>query len=152
MRKKIFLPFFLLTLVCITFVSSQSNEFMDKILAEKEASFGDTALLVLTAGGLIPEQATLNDALKYIKENYSRFTDKSADSPVTASEFSFLLMKTLKLKGGIMYKMFPGPRYAYRELVYRKALSPKGGPYRKIAGEDIVRALQNVLDTEEAKK
>lgn len=152
MRKKIFLPLFLFVLFGIVFVSAQSNEIIDRILSEKKASFGDAALVVLSAGGVIPEKATVIDAVKYIKENYSQFLKKSAEDPINASEFSFLLMKTFNLKGGIMYMLFPGPRYAYRELLYRKVLSVKGGPYRKITGEDLLRALQIVLETEEAEK
>jgi len=152
MRNKIFLPLVFFALAGIAFASAQSNELIDKLLSEKEAAFGDTAMIVLSAGGVLTEKAAVDDALKYISENYRRFPGKSADSSITASEFSFLLMKTLKLKGGIMYMLIPGPRYAYKELVYRKAISPKGGPYRKIAGEDVIRSLRDVLDAEEAEK
>jgi len=151
MRMKFFPLFFLISLISVIHLSAQSNNLIDNLLSQKEAAFGDTALLVLTAGRLIPEDSGTDAAIKYVAEKIGKLSGKKADNHITAAELSFIIMKTFNLKGGIMYMLFPGPRYAYRELVYRKDLSGRGGPYRKVPGEEVLRTLRQVMDKERIK-
>ena len=58
-------------------------------------------------------------------------------------------MKAFNLGGGLMYTLFPGPRYAYRELTFLNLLSSKGGPYREVSGLEVVNTLSRVLNWKE---
>ena len=69
-----------------------------------------------------------------------------AETPVRVDQLSFMLMKSLSLKGGVMYSLFPGPRYAYKEMVYKKVLNGTGGPARLVSGDEVLRSLSNALD------
>ncbi len=151
MRIKFFPLFFLISLVSTIPLSAQSNNLIDNLLSQKEAAFGDTVLLVLTAGRIIPEGSGTDTAMKVLAEKFGKLSGKKADNHITAAEMSFIIMKTFNLKGGIMYMLFPGPRYAYRELVYRKDLSGRGGPYRKVSGDEVLRTLRQVMDSERIK-
>ncbi len=128
---------------------SQSNEMIDKLTGEKKADFGKTALLILTGAGLLKDSAQPPEALKYIFRNKWGFKNKTENSPVNAGELAYLIMKAFNLGGGLMYTLFPGPRYAYRELTFLNLLSSKGGPYREVSGLEVVNTLSRVLNWKE---
>ncbi len=128
---------------------SQSNEMIDTLIAEKKADFGKTALIILTGAGILEDSARPSEAVKYISENRWGFNRKTKDSPINAGELAYLIMKAFKLKGGLMYTFFPGPRYAYRELTFLGLLPSRGGPYRYVSGEEVVNTLSRVLNWKE---
>jgi hypothetical protein len=66
--------------------------------------------------------------------------------PVRLDEFAFLLARAFGLKGGIMYTLFPGPRYAYRELVYRGILEGRVDPAQTLSGERLLYVMGRALE------
>jgi hypothetical protein len=122
-------------------VHAQSNERVDELLLQAQARFDSTAYIVLAAGGLIQETDGLDVAFAKAKE--LGWTGKSGtpEGLVRADTLSFMIMKSLGLKGGVMYSLFPGSRYAYRELVFRNAINARGGPSRLVTGEEVMRTL-----------
>jgi hypothetical protein len=54
-------------------------------------------------------------------------------------------MKALNIKGGLMYTMFSGPRYAYRELVYRKIIAGRAYSTMRVSGDRLLRLLDRAL-------
>jgi hypothetical protein len=130
----------------------QSNTTLDKILAAKQASFADAAYLVMTATKKIPDNATLPEAAGAVeKQNWGIRTDDARQS-VTLGTYCFMLMKAFDMRGGIMYTLFPGPRYAARELAYLGDVHGDRSPYRTISGSEAVDILGSVLNrTEESR-
>ena len=58
---------------------------------------------------------TQDTAFEYALEN-GWFSEKAAmEEPIKLNALSFLLMKSFNMKGGLLYRFFPDPRYAYRE-------------------------------------
>ncbi len=57
-------------------------------------------------------------------------------------------MRALELKGGLFYGMIPGPRYAARELAYRRLVNGKAHPGRIVSGEEGLRLLGAALELE----
>jgi hypothetical protein len=51
----------------------------------------------------------------------------------------------------MMYSIFPGPRYAFRELVFLGLLKENGGPYRRPNGYEVLKLISNLLDFKEEK-
>jgi hypothetical protein len=45
-----------------------------------------------------------------------------------------------------MYALIPGPRYAYRELRYRRILEGRIDPAQRVSGERLLRLLNKVLE------
>ncbi len=130
---------------------SQSNEMLDTLMGEKKADFGKTVLLVLTGAGILKDTAKPTEALKYIRTKQWGFKNKTENSPINAGELAYLIMKAFKIRGGLMYTLFPGPRYAYRELTYLGLLSTSGGPYREVSGQEVINTLSKVLNWKEGK-
>ena len=136
---------FALITVCAT-VSAQSNDQVDALLAQQRATVDQAAYLALTAGGKIDETATPADAYAYLVEKGWISAKRPADSLVRLDEFSLIVMKSLDLRGGVMYSFFPCNRYAYRELVYLDVVNSTGGSSRFISGEEVVTIVHDALE------
>ena len=69
-----------------------------------------------------------------------------ADAPISMGTLSYLTMKAFGLKGGLMYTIIPGPRYAFRSMVNRSFIEGAADPAMKVSGERFLLILGNVLD------
>ncbi len=154
-RLKVFLlsvSFFLLQLPLF----SQSNELIDKLLGERHADFGDAVYLVLAGANLVDKDATVTDAgevaINYLKKSGWKVRIKKPDEEITLGEYSLVIMKAFKITGGIMYTIFPCPRYASRELYYLGFVTGSKDPFRRISGMEAVSILQSVMEWKEASK
>ena len=128
----------------------QSNSVVDQLLAQDKASYGNAAYMALSAAKQIPDTASLDDAMAALAATHWRQKLPGSDAPVTLGEYSYLLMKAFKMKGGLMYSLAPGPRYAARELAYLGLVNGDTSPYRILAGRDVVEIVGNVLNYLEA--
>jgi hypothetical protein len=132
-RKNIVMGLFLL---CSVLIYAQNARDMDRILDEKELSYTQAVRFILPAAGITTTIASEKGLLP---------TDAGAEKKITTGELSLLLMKSFGLKGGIMYSLFPSPRYAYRELLYRRCISDSSDPSAKVTGEQFLHILSRVL-------
>ena len=126
-------------------LSAQSNELLDQLLQESQASFGDVVYLTLAAAKIVPETATPDQAIQTLQQQNWKAAILAADAPISLGDYSYLLMKAFNVKGGIFYSLFPGPRYACRELGFLKVIPSDARPLRNVSGEEAVRILSNML-------
>ncbi|HET7839312.1 MAG TPA: hypothetical protein VFL04_06100 [Rectinemataceae bacterium] len=127
-------------------LQAQSNTAVDELLGQEKAQVGSAAYMTLNAGGLIGEDATPGDALAALVSKGWIAAERPVDSPILLDEYCVLVMRSLGLKGGLMYTLFPGRRYGYRELVARGIVNASGGPRRTLAGDEAIRILRLALD------
>ncbi len=134
-------------------ISAQSNEVMDAFLSQDEADLGTSSYLVLAALGAIDESSSAEDALAWMSRsgNYPKISQPDAGRSISYGEFSYLIMETLDLKGGLMYRLFPGPRYAAREIAYKKWVIGKTIPGRPLQPFEVINALITILEEEGGK-
>lgn len=144
MRRPLFLAVF--ALLAALAAHAQSNVFMDSLLASDGISFGQASYLVLVASDNIGEDADearafeLLDSLGWAPDGVAK------DKPIALGEYSFILMKAFGLQGGLMYSLFPGPRYAYRELSAKVVIQGRSDPGMAVSGAQAVRMLGRVFD------
>lgn len=131
--------------------AAQSNQVLDQILDTPSLSFGQASYLALAAAQKLPDSATPGEAAEAASGTGWKLRPHGADDPVTLGEYSFLLMKAFELKGGLFYRMIPGPRYAARELAWRRFIRGDGSPYRNLSGEEALGVLQRLLDWKEGR-
>ena len=131
-------------------LAAQSNTVIDTLLDARDAAFGDAAYLVLSAAKIVPEKATPKDAVWTLQARDWGVAGRSAKDPITLGEYAFLLMKAFDIRGGIMYRLFPGPRYACRELAFLGLLEGNTTPNRRLAGDEAVRVLSRFLERRSA--
>lgn len=133
-------------LIGFSFVSAQSNDLLDDLLAQDPAQLGITSYLILAASDHISSNDSPSIAFQKAQElNLIKKTD-SEESKVRADTLSLMLMKALEIQGGIMYRVFPTPRFAYKHLVYLGYISDAAGPARIVAGDEVVRVLGYLLE------
>jgi hypothetical protein len=142
--RSLFLVSAVLLLVAGTAVT-QSNQVLDEILGQEQATFGQAAYIAFLAGGRAPEDASVQEVYNGIAWNEWNLKRKAADEPVTVGEFSYMVMENLGIQGGIMYRIAPGPRYAARELDYLDFLLGSGSPYRTLSGRELLHVMGQAL-------
>ena len=128
------------------FLFSQSNEIIDQLLDEEKASLGKTAYLVFVAAGIAGEDWSVDEAFGELQSRGWGFESSSPDDPVSLGAFALLVMRSYGMKGGILYAIIPGRRYAAREFAYRKFVPGDTSPYRKLSGQDVTHILGKVLE------
>jgi hypothetical protein len=149
-KSQIMLAALLIMMVAAMSGLAQSNQAMDRILEEERLSCGAASYLVLTASGGIGEDASFADAAGTLAGQSWWKSSKEPDDPLTLGEFSLMVMQTVGMSGGLMYSLIPGPRYAARELAFKRLIEGSTSPYRSLSGEEAVRMLGRVLEAQEA--
>jgi hypothetical protein len=140
-----FLYGFALLIGCAS-VYAQSNEQVDALLAQPAASVDQAAYLALVAGGRVDETATPAYAYDFAINQGWIAKGRGADAAIRLDELCFMVMKSLDLHGGVMYSLFPGTRYAYREMAYFQVVNSSGSPYRVVPGLEVVEIVQSAKD------
>jgi len=135
----------MLTLGCIA-AFAQSGAEIDKLLSTDEVSLSLAARYVLPAADILPADATTESSFTAALEKGWLPADAVSDAPIRLAELSFLITKAFDIKGGAMYSIFPGPRYAYRELLYLRVIQGMSDPKQTVSGERLMRILGRVLD------
>ena len=130
-------------------VWGQANELLDVLFEEPSTSLWQAAYLVLTASGRIPDDSSPTEAAASLAGQGWKVPERAADEPLTLGEYSYLLMQAFELKGGVMYRIFPGPRYAGRELAYLELIKGDTSPYRTFSGEEAIGILGRLLEWKE---
>lgn len=131
---------------CVLPAAAQSNQLLDRLLEQPRASFGAAAYLVLAASGALDPEATEQQALESLSAKGWKLRAAQAEEPIRLGEFCFLIMKAFGEKGGLMYRLIPGPRYAVRELAYRGLVHGKVHSGRLPTGQEVVQILSSYLD------
>jgi len=127
-----------MTLLGAAASSAQSNDTIDRLLDERSATFGDAAYVVLTSVGLIPDDFTPEEAAAAVPLRGLMRRTPVAGAPVTLGQVCFLVMRAEGIPGGLLYTLFPGPRYAARELASLGLLKGNTHPGRTVSGEEVL--------------
>jgi hypothetical protein len=64
---------------------------------------------------------------------------------ITLGGLSLLMVKALNIKGGLMYRIFPLGRYAYREMISRGFIEGRAYSTSTVSGEQLLRIVETVL-------
>ena len=128
---------------------AQSNRLIDEMLLEEKASFGKSVFLVLSAAGLVPESASVAEALSFLQGTGWRVRQKGDDAPIKLGECSFVIMRSFQIPGGLFYNIFPGPRYAARELKYLRFYTGRYDAGRVLSGDEVLGILGRALAWQE---
>ncbi|MDR1287827.1 MAG: OmpA family protein [Treponema sp.] len=118
---------------------------MDKLLESREITWAEVCRFVLPASGILQEHSAAPAAFALARENGWLPKGAAADGPASLGGLSFLIMQSFSIKGSVLYALFPGPRYAYRQLDYLGLLPGLRDPALKVSGERLLQILGRVL-------
>ena len=138
-----------LLLLSALWVPAQSNEVLDRILAEEQLTYGSAAYLLIVATGKAEEGTSAEQAASLAqKEGFALEGVGSADG-LSLGQYSFMLMRAFDLTGGVMYRILPSPRYATRELAFTGVIQGPAIPGTAVSGNEALRMLERVLHQRE---
>ncbi|MDX9899645.1 MAG: hypothetical protein RBT62_12055 [Spirochaetia bacterium] len=138
-----------LMLVGTTCAFGQSNQFIDILLETDSLSAGQAAYLVLVASERLDEKTDEAGAFKALIDLGWVSEQTQMDTPMRTKDYCYLLMKAFDLKGGLLYSLFPGPRYAYRQMVSSQVIQGRSDPAMVVTGSRAMRMLGRVFDIQE---
>jgi hypothetical protein len=122
---------------------AQTAAKLDAVLDTERVSYAQAAGIILPAAGRLDPEAGETRAFSAAGAWLPRRAER--DGPITMGELSHLVMRSFNLTGGFMYALFPGPRYAYRALAWRRLLPPNADPARFLTGEELLHITGLVL-------
>ena len=139
--------FLLLLLLLPAFVFAQTAAEMDDMLQTDTVSAARAARFVLGTAGLLPPELSgqAAESAAYDMAASNGWIKTNAEQNVTLKDTAFLIMRAFNLKGGVMYSLFKNPRYAYREMVYRKLIQGKTDQSMKVSGQKLLQILDRTL-------
>jgi hypothetical protein len=118
--KKIFAAVLLLSAALL---SAQTAAELEDLLNTKEITWAEAAYFTLASSAeAVPgngQKAARQIAFQFVREQGWLPENAEAEGPVKLRNLSLLMMKAFDIEGGLMYRLFPGPRYAYREMTRR---------------------------------
>jgi len=128
-------------------VFAQTAADMDVLLKTGSVNAAQAANFVLGAADLLPAGVSGAAAEKAAYETaVSKGWIKAASGDaLTLKDTAFLIMKAFDLKGGVMYSLFKNPRYAYREMVYRKLIQGRSDSSMKVSGPRLLQIIDRTL-------
>lgn len=121
---------------------AQSAVFFDEILKTKQITFSQAAYLVFIGNG--EYQDTVQHEIVFAEALKRKWIDQAAkpERPITAEQFAYLVMRAFGIKGGLMYTLFPCPRYSFRELVYIGLIPRTMDPQAFVEGSLALRIVR----------
>ena len=122
---------------------SQTAAEMDAMLGADTVSAATAARFVLGAAELLPSGLSGQAAERaaYEAASSNGWIKVAADDAVTLKDTAFLVMRAFDLSGGAMYSLFRNPRYAYREMVYKKLIAGRADQDMKVSGARLLLIL-----------
>jgi outer membrane protein OmpA-like peptidoglycan-associated protein len=123
---------------------AQTAAEMDLLLETREVSFAQASRFVLASADAAAEGVEVRAAFDLARENGWLSKKAVSDNPIRLGELCFLVMKAFHMRGSFLYALFPGPRYAFRELEYRRLIPGRRDPSLRVSGEELLRMLDLV--------
>jgi hypothetical protein len=125
----------------------QTAQEMEALLESEEATLGEAARFILAASGAIPAELSGDEALLAAWNEASAWFKKpgAPEDAAKMKDVSLMIMKAFNFKGGAMWRAAKSPRYAFRELVYKKIILGRAAPNMKISGQRFLQILGRAL-------
>ena len=124
----------------------QSAQRVDDILETTKTTFGQAAYVILTALHDDTDEMDFDTAFDRFKnENQNVIRDSiTAKDIIPIKTYAFLLMRAFNIKGGMLYRIYPCPRYAYRDLRYLTVIQGNNNPDASMTGAAMLQILSRI--------
>jgi len=152
---------FSLFLILIIFISApaflhaQTAADLETVLETHVVTCRQAAWFVLSAGNVhITNRTSAEDTTLAAQIAFQHavargwLKNSQPNDPITLGKLSFLIMRAFYLNGGVMYLLFPGPRYAYRSMVSHSYIQGIADPSMTVSGERFMDILGKVLSAQ----
>jgi len=146
-RSFFFLLFLCAALYAPLQIHAQTADMLQTLLQTKAVSYGQAARFVLEAADITTgfDITSEQDAARFAIEKKWLSNKASAQDTISLEQLSLLIMNAFGLKGGLMYTLFGGAHYSYRELVYKGIIQGRSDPRMKVTGERMLFIVNRLL-------
>jgi hypothetical protein len=146
LKINLFLACFLFILLP-GFIYAQTAAELETVMNTRAVTCAQAASFVLhSAGILITERTPFQQAV-----NSGWLVNVTESTPITMDKLSYLMMEAFDLRGGVMYMILPGPRYAYRSMVSNSYIQGSSEPGMTVSGDRFLLILGKVMNAKEDK-
>jgi len=138
----------LILFFCSSLAFAQTATELDALLGANAVTTNVAARFVMGAAGLTSPElsgAVANNAA-YQAALSKGWVKKAPEEAISVQETAFLMMNVFELKGGIMYRIFHNPRYAYREMIYLRLIPGRTYADSGLSGQKFLQILGKVLN------
>jgi outer membrane protein OmpA-like peptidoglycan-associated protein len=118
---------------------------MERLMDSREITCAQACRFVLPAAGALDENAGTGAAFAAARERGWLPRGAAEEDAVKLGDLSFLVLQSFSLKKSFLAALFPGPRYAYRQLDYLGLIPGVRDPSLKVSGERLLQILGRVL-------
>jgi hypothetical protein len=122
---------------------------LDGLLEGGALTWARACRFVLPAAGVLEEKVSAPAAFEEARLRGWLPKGAAADGALSLGGLSFLIRGAFSIEGSLLYTLFPGPRYAYRQLAYLDLLPGPQDPGLKVSGERFLQILGRVLEYRE---
>jgi hypothetical protein len=136
----------LFVLLVTTAAHADQMEVIASLQTAETVTYREGGYAVLVAAGVLPGTAAPDAALNPELRSRLGWGSRPADRPLSVAEFSYLLMEAFDIPGGLMYRIAPGPRYAVRQLRFRRILLERIDATEEISGLQALRLIGNAIE------
>jgi hypothetical protein len=140
-----FTLFALLLLFVLSGLSAQTAAELEALLESPSVSWAQGAAFVLRAAEAEDRALSPFQAFELARERGYVPRSITADDPLSLGGLSLLIMRSFNLKGGFMYSLFHGSRYACRELISLRIIGGKTDPAGPVSGDRLLYILGAAL-------
>jgi hypothetical protein len=146
---KIFVKIWWLLFLPLFPVNAQTAREMDALLASPALTYGQAARFVLPAAGAAAVNVSAESAFTTAVDRGWLPKTASAGGAARLDGAALLVMRAFELRGGLFYRLFPNPRYAYRELVHRGIIQGQVDGAMPLSGELFFQILGRAMEAAE---
>lgn len=140
------IAFWLLLLLVVAAAPADQMDVIASLQTAEEVTYREGGYAVLVAAGVLPGTAEPDAALNPELRRRLGWGSRPADTPLTVAEFSYIVMEAFDIPGGLMYRIAPGPRYAVRQLRFRRILLERVDATETISGVQALRLIGNAIE------
>ena len=146
MKKRSLIPL-LLFFGALTLYGQTAAE-LDAMLETQTVTAAAAARFVLGAAQLLPPELSGPAArtAAYEMARSRGWVTKDSGQALNLRDTAFLVMNAFDFSGGIMYSLLANPRYAYREMIYRKIIQGRSDPAMPVSGQRLLQIIGRALD------
>jgi hypothetical protein len=133
-------------LIIPVLVSAQTAAELETVLGTSNVTCAQAAGFVVAAAQDTAVKNTSKNAFEQAMAKGWFPQGTAPEENITLGRLSFLIMKAFNIKGGMMYTLLPGPRYAFRTMVNRSYIQGAADPSMKVSGERFLLILGKILN------
>ena len=123
---------------------AQTGDEVERLLAVDAVTYGQAAWFLARAADIPAQDAA--QAFESAKERKWIGKNVQADGEARLDRVALLLMRSLGINGGALFRITKTPHYAYRELVYNNIIQGRSDPSMKVSGGEFLFILGRALN------